>query len=90
MDNIKHNVRVNCVCPSWVDTPMIQALVTKDPQLGQKMLSTVPMGRFAVPEEIADVIMFLCSSKSSWVNGSYIMADGAMTLGPYIPDLGLN
>ncbi|OTA64862.1 NAD(P)-binding protein [Hypoxylon sp. EC38] len=85
LDNLKHNIRVNCVCPSWVDTPMIEQLLTKVPSFKEMIRAQLPMGRMALPEEIADVIAFLCSSKASWVNGSNFTVDGAMTLCPSSP-----
>ncbi|KAL7619835.1 hypothetical protein AAE478_010380 [Parahypoxylon ruwenzoriense] len=88
-DNIKHNIRVNCVCPSWVDTPMVTRLTNESPPMHQQIMSQLPMGRMGLPEEIADVVMFLCSTRSSWVNGSAFTVDGAMTLGPYIPGFGV-
>ncbi|KAI1408767.1 NAD(P)-binding protein [Hypoxylon sp. FL1857] len=84
-DNIAHNIRVNCVSPSWVDTPMIEDLFARVPPFKELALSQMPMGRMALPEEIADVIVFLCSSGASWVNGSNFTVDGAMTLSPFPP-----
>jgi 3-oxoacyl-[acyl-carrier protein] reductase len=46
------------------------------------VLSQLPMGRIAAPEEIADAILFLSSPRSSWVNGSSMVVDGAMTIRP--------
>ncbi|KAI1125482.1 hypothetical protein F5Y10DRAFT_246880 [Nemania abortiva] len=85
LDNIKHNIRVNCVCPSWVDTPMVSHVVNEFPPLHDFILSQMPMGRMGLPEEIADVIVFLCSPKASWINGANIVVDGAMTIGVYTP-----
>ncbi|KAI0141130.1 NAD(P)-binding protein [Hypoxylon sp. NC0597] len=85
LDNIKHNIRVNCVCPSWVDTPMIEELLARVPPFKEIIRAQLPMGRMALPEEVADVIAFLCSPKSSWVNGSNFTVDGAMTLCPSCP-----
>jgi NAD(P)-dependent dehydrogenase (short-subunit alcohol dehydrogenase family) len=87
MDNIKHDIRVNCVCPSWVDTPMTRNIIAQFPPLDKFILSQLPRGRMALPEEIADVIVFLCSPRASWVTGTYFTVDGAMTLGPYTPAL---
>ncbi|KAJ8133519.1 hypothetical protein O1611_g109 [Lasiodiplodia mahajangana] len=82
LDNIPYNIRVNCVCPSWVDTPMLSRIsdVTKD--FDKMVLSQLPMGRLPAPEEIADAILFLSSPRSSWVNGSSMVVDGAMTIRP--------
>ncbi|KAI1135008.1 NAD(P)-binding protein [Hypoxylon sp. FL0543] len=83
LDNVKHNIRVNCVCPGWVDTPLLQELFAKVPSLEELSLSSQPTGRLALPEEIADVIVFRCSPRSNWVNGSSYTVDGAMSLCPF-------
>ncbi|KAI0913453.1 hypothetical protein F4823DRAFT_622237 [Ustulina deusta] len=85
LDNIKHGIRVNCISPSWVDTPMVSTICDQYPPLEDVILSQMPMGRMGLQEEIADVIVFLCSPKASWINGTNIVVDGAMTLGVYTP-----
>ncbi|KAI0110205.1 NAD(P)-binding protein [Daldinia grandis] len=87
LDNIKHNIRVNCVSPSWVDTPVVQGAVKSLPALEKTISSHLPMGRMGLPEEIADVVLFLCSPGASWVNGTNFIVDGAMTVGPCSPDM---
>ncbi|KAI1299883.1 hypothetical protein F5Y03DRAFT_243144 [Xylaria venustula] len=82
LDNIKYGIRVNCVCPSWVDTPMVSRISQVTEGFEKSMLSTLPMGRLAAPEEIADAIIFLSSPRSSWVNGSSMVVDGAMSIRP--------
>ncbi|KAI1751896.1 hypothetical protein F4782DRAFT_503570 [Xylaria castorea] len=82
LDNIRYNIRVNCVCPSWVDTPMLSRISKVTEGFEKVVLSQLPMGRVAAPEEIADAILFLSSPRSSWVNGSSMVVDGAMTIRP--------
>ncbi|KAJ8112120.1 hypothetical protein ONZ43_g5468 [Nemania bipapillata] len=82
LDNVRYNIRVNCVCPSWVDTPMLSRITEATPGFDKVVLSQLPMGRLAAPEEIADAILFLSSPRSSWVNGSSMVVDGAMTIRP--------
>ncbi|KAF3003333.1 hypothetical protein E8E14_000511 [Neopestalotiopsis sp. 37M] len=82
LDNIANDIRVNCVCPSWVDTPMVQRQCEATPGFDRLIQSQLPMGRMGAPEEISDAILFLCSSKASWVNGSSLMVDGAMSIRP--------
>ncbi|CRG92460.1 hypothetical protein PISL3812_09520 [Talaromyces islandicus] len=73
-------VRVNTICPSWVDTPMVSAAVNGIPTLGPLMESVLPFRRIAQPEEVSDVILFLCSPRASYVTGSDWVVDGGMTL----------
>ncbi|PYI20859.1 NAD(P)-binding protein [Aspergillus violaceofuscus CBS 115571] len=61
LDNVDHGIRVNCVCPSWVDTPMVQEAVAGVDGLADFIKAAVPMGRIAHPEEVADAVIFLCS-----------------------------
>ncbi|KAJ5766761.1 uncharacterized protein N7511_004377 [Penicillium nucicola] len=78
MDFASEGIRVNAVCPSWVNTPMIND--NKElAQVHKRLTEVVPLGRIAEPEEIADVALYLCSSMASYVTGSAWMADGGFT-----------
>lgn len=79
-DNVKHHIRVNAVCPSWVDTPMMERALEKTPQLQKLIQVMAPPGRMAAPEEVADVIVFLCSPAASYVNGTGLLIDAGLTL----------
>ncbi|KAL8958782.1 MAG: hypothetical protein Q9193_004227, partial [Seirophora villosa] len=68
IDNVKNGIRVNAVCPSWVDTPMMQASMERTPPLGGIIKAASPLGRAADPEEVADYIVFLCSPSASYIN----------------------
>ncbi len=69
----RRNIRVNAVAPGVVDTEMGQSI----PEENRKaMLQMVPLGRFAQPREIADVILFLCSDLASYVTGQTIHVNG--------------
>ncbi len=75
------SVRVNCVCPGDVDTPLTAAQL---PMEGRKealreMSALYPLGRIAKPREIADVITFLVSDKASFVTGAVWLVDGGLT-----------
>lgn len=66
-------IRVNCVCPGWVNTDMNKELSVEQ---GHEEEKNILLGRFADPEEIAKVIVFLASNKASYVNDSIIRVDG--------------
>lgn len=72
------NVRVNCINPGWIATPMTQMLRT-DENIQRQVETQVPMGRFGLPEEIAKLALFLASDDSSYVTGASHVIDGGWT-----------
>ena len=77
-----YGVRVNCVCPGDIATPMLerQLAATNDPlRYRQEMESVYPMGRIGTPEEVAGVILFLASDAASFVTGAAWSVDGGLT-----------
>ncbi|KAH9897464.1 hypothetical protein F4778DRAFT_236172 [Xylariomycetidae sp. FL2044] len=79
LDSVKDDIRVNCVCPSWVETNMADELRNNIPGIGDLMASSIPIGRMGTAEEIADAVVFLCSPRSSLITGSSLVADGGLT-----------
>jgi len=77
-DLAQHNVRVNSICPGFVDTPLIQEAM-EDENFKNHVLGETPLGRVADPEEIADVMVFLASDKASYITGANIPVDGGWT-----------
>ncbi|KAI6086406.1 hypothetical protein F4821DRAFT_130435 [Hypoxylon rubiginosum] len=80
LDNASYGIRVNCVCPSWTDTPMVRAAMDGVEGLAKFIEAAVPIGRIAMPEEVADAVIFLCSPRSSYVTGCGFIIDGGTTL----------
>lgn len=78
LDLAPHGIRVNSVCPSWVETPMIDAIGGSE-KLRDMINDAVPLGRIAQPEEVADVVVFLCSPQASYVTGNSWMVDGGLS-----------
>jgi NAD(P)-dependent dehydrogenase (short-subunit alcohol dehydrogenase family) len=73
------NIRINAVCPSFVDTPMVQGVLSKLDERGQKgLVGANPMKRLGKPEEIANAIAWLCSEESSFMTGQSVVLDGGM------------
>jgi NAD(P)-dependent dehydrogenase (short-subunit alcohol dehydrogenase family) len=72
-------VRVNCVAPGYVRTPLT-AMFDQHPEAFAEIAGGMPAGRMAEPEEIAQVILFLASGRSSYVTGQTIVADGGVSL----------
>lgn len=73
-------IRVNAVAPGWVATDMTQGL-QDNPRLHESLTGRVPMGRFAQPDEIADVALFLASDSARYVTGSVYSVDGGLLAG---------
>jgi len=79
LDLIRHGIRVNAVCPGFVDTPMLQAAMpTAEARKYIEGLS--PAGRLANPEEIAAPILFLASSEASYLVGVLMNVDGGVVI----------
>ncbi len=82
IDLASSGIRVNCVCPGWVDTGF------NDPQFAHDALSeqdiatliqrTVPMGRQGLPEEMAAAVAFLASEDASYITGQTLLVDGGL------------
>ncbi len=78
------NIRVNTVNPSPVETRMMRSLEQgsnpADPEGAKsRITSSIPLGRYADPSEIANVMLFLCSCDASWITGSVYAVDGGNT-----------
>jgi NAD(P)-dependent dehydrogenase (short-subunit alcohol dehydrogenase family) len=76
LDYADRGVRVNAVCPGLVNTPLIADMITENPTLHDRLVASHPLGRIAEPEEVADSIVWLASSKSSYVTGVALPIDG--------------
>lgn len=72
-------VRVNALVPGWVATDLT-AFAREDPGLEQALISRVPMGRWATPEEVAGPAVFLASDAAQFVTGQALIVDGGLTI----------
>jgi NAD(P)-dependent dehydrogenase (short-subunit alcohol dehydrogenase family) len=78
LEYAKHNIRVNALAPGLVDTPMTKAWFD-DPGIRAVLLANSPLGRPARPEEMAGMVLFLCSEMASFATGAVFPIDGAYT-----------
>jgi NAD(P)-dependent dehydrogenase (short-subunit alcohol dehydrogenase family) len=85
LEYAKSGIRVNAVCPAVIDTPMADRAFGADPEVGKRMAAMHPIGRVGKPMEIAEAALWLCSDKSSFVTGHYIVLDGGLLVGPTNP-----
>ncbi|MCK5612513.1 SDR family oxidoreductase [Candidatus Pacearchaeota archaeon] len=73
-----HNINVNSICPGLIDTPMARETTSKEEMESHK--KAIPMDRLGKPEEVADLVLFLASDASSYINGAAIDINGASLL----------
>ncbi|RWA67938.1 MAG: glucose 1-dehydrogenase [Mesorhizobium sp.] len=84
LDYARHNVRINALCPGWVDTPFNEPFIA---QMGGRdaienyVRTKIPMGRWASAQEIAEAILFLVSDRSSFITGQALVVDGGESIG---------
>jgi NAD(P)-dependent dehydrogenase (short-subunit alcohol dehydrogenase family) len=84
IDHARDNIRCCCICPSYVRTEMLEQFfdAQPDPEAARRSGRAMhPLGRFAEPSDIADLVMFLASDKASFLTGHAYVADGGMTAG---------
>lgn len=77
---VKEGIRVNAVCPGWIDTPMIDTIF-EDPERQAGLAARQPMGRLGTPEEVAETVLWLCSDAASLVTGHAMAVDGGILAG---------
>ena len=76
-------IRVNCICPGFIDTPMFRAVMELEAmaQVRERIREEHKLGRFGRPEEIASAALFLASDDASFVTGHALVVDGGFTAG---------
>jgi NAD(P)-dependent dehydrogenase (short-subunit alcohol dehydrogenase family) len=78
IDCARKNIRVNCICPGYVETNLTRVL-TDNPETRKQLEQRHPMGRLGRPEEIAYAALFLASDESSFITGAPLVVDGGYT-----------
>ncbi len=74
----KIGIRVNAVCPGVIRTPMIDSFLQNDPERERSMTEMEPVGRMGTTEEVANVVLWLCSDAASFVTGHALAVDGGI------------
>ena len=78
LDYAADKVRVNCICPGFVNTPLLASL---PPEKKARLAALHPLGRMGEPEEIAHMALFLMSDQAQWITGQAIAVDGGYNIG---------
>ncbi len=84
IDHSRQGIRINCICPGDVDTPMLQSDAAQRGMSREEYLKGAaarPMGRIGMPDEIAKAVLFLASDDASFMTGSTLVVDGGGTAG---------
>ena len=86
MDYADHGIRVNCICPGSIETPLYESgfdnlTPEKSARAHQMFAAMHLLGRAGEPEEIARVALFLCSQDASFITGQAVVVDGGYSTG---------
>jgi len=79
IDHGPHNIRINCICPGDIDTPMLHsecAQLGQEPSAFLKEAARRPLARVGTPDDVANAVLFLASDMSAWVTGIPLVVDG--------------
>ena len=82
LDHAHENIRVNCICPSLVETEMVKSLFPDTPEgraIRGARLAGIPLGRMGKPADVAELAVYLASGESSWLTGVAIPLDGGLS-----------
>jgi NAD(P)-dependent dehydrogenase (short-subunit alcohol dehydrogenase family) len=79
LEYAERGIRINAVCPGIIDTPMVSGMLKNEPGVMQEMMRDVPARRLGTATEVANAVVWLCSSKASFVTGQALAVDGGYT-----------
>jgi dihydroanticapsin dehydrogenase len=80
LDYAKVGIRLNCLCPGWIDTPMNDLYFRDKPEEKEKAARLQPVGRLGTPQDIANAALFLATEEASFITGLPLIVDGGITV----------
>jgi NAD(P)-dependent dehydrogenase (short-subunit alcohol dehydrogenase family) len=80
LDYARVGIRLNCICPGWIDTPINDLYFRDRPEEKEQAARLHPVGRIGTAEDIASVAVFLATEESSFILGAPLIVDGGMTI----------
>jgi NAD(P)-dependent dehydrogenase (short-subunit alcohol dehydrogenase family) len=84
LEYARSQIRINTVCPAAIETPMAERIFSA-PEVHKYVLSCHPIGRFGRAAEIAEAVVWMCSSRASFMTGQSLVLDGGFLAGPNSP-----
>ncbi len=81
LEYAKHGIRVNAVCPSYTQTPMLERVARRIPRLKARLASIAPLGRLCTSREIAEAVVYLFSDGAAFITGQTLVLDGGILAG---------
>jgi NAD(P)-dependent dehydrogenase (short-subunit alcohol dehydrogenase family) len=81
-DGAAYGIRVNCVCPGYIDTPGMDAVfraMPRPPNARKDLATSLPLGRLGSPEDVAAGVLFLASEDAAYISGTELTIDGALS-----------
>ena len=80
LDYAAQNIRINAVCPGYIETPMMDRFTGGTPEGRAQVVSEEPIGRMGRPEEVANAVLWLCSDAAGFIVGHPLVVDGGQTV----------
>lgn len=81
MDHSSEGIRVNGLCPGWIETPMNANFFARGPQIRKQAARLHAIGRIGQPEEVANAVLYLVSDEASFITGTLLTIDGGFSAG---------
>jgi NAD(P)-dependent dehydrogenase (short-subunit alcohol dehydrogenase family) len=74
-------VRTNVVHPGWIETELNREYLWSDPTLRERVVRQIPLRRTGLPDDVARVVVWLCTDEAAYVNGASLAVDGGLVVG---------
>ena len=81
LEYARHGIRVNAVCPSYTQSPMLERVARRIPGLKKRLASIAPLGRLCTPGEITEAVLYLFSDGAAFITGQTLVLDGGILAG---------